>query len=156
MSPDELLLRRLAREIEAELANIERLRFELRDAPSGDDTFSLRGRASVLHDFYTGVERIFIRIAEELDGGVPRGEQWHRQLLQDMSLELPEIRPAVISTETAERLGDYLRFRHVFRNVYGFVLDATRLKPLEENFNRAVDAFLTESRAFAGWLRGEG
>jgi hypothetical protein len=73
-----------------------------------------------------------------------------------MSLELPEIRPAVISTETAERLGDYLRFRHVFRNVYGFVLDATRLKPLEENFNRAVDAFLTESRAFAGWLRGEG
>jgi hypothetical protein len=77
MSPDELLLRRLAREIEAELANIE-------------------------------------------------------------------------------RLGDYLRFRHVFRNVYGFVLDATRLKPLEENFNRAVDAFLTESRAFAGWLRGEG
>jgi hypothetical protein len=33
MSPDELLLRRLAREIEAELANIEWLRSEMRDAP---------------------------------------------------------------------------------------------------------------------------
>ena len=58
MRPDEMLARRLVMEIDVELSALRQLGVELADAPAGDDTFSLRARASILHDFYTGVERI--------------------------------------------------------------------------------------------------
>jgi len=36
---------------------------------------------------------------------------WHLLLLEQMTKEVPGIRPAVISTETWTRLDDYRRFR---------------------------------------------
>ena len=155
MRPDEVLARRIVREIDRELTSIDRLLEEAKQAPGGDDTFTLRGRGSILHDFYTAVERIFVRIAEELNGGVPRGEQWHRQLLDDMALELPGVRPPIISSELAERLGEYLRFRHVFRNVYGFVLESHRLKPLEVRLTAIYDDFYRQIRDFQSWMVGD-
>jgi len=149
-----MLARRLAAEIEAELAALAVLADERRAAPTGTDTYALRARASILHDLYTGVERILMRIAEELNGGVPRGEQWHRQLLKDMTLALAEIRPPVITAELAEALGEYLRFRHVFRNLYGFVLDGERMRPLEEGFDAVLERFVAQIRAFNAWMVG--
>ena len=103
MTPDEAFARRLAAEIEHELEHLEQLREELAAAPRDDDTFTLRARGSVLHDVYSGIERVFVRLAEELDGGVPQGEQWHRRIITDMSLEIPEVRPAVIEPDLAYR-----------------------------------------------------
>ncbi|MFW6388092.1 MAG: hypothetical protein ACOC0B_02345 [bacterium] len=99
MSPDERLVRRLAREIESELSDLERLPNELETTPRTQDSTALRARGSILHDFYTATERIFIRVADELDGGAPKGDHWHAQLLRNMSLDLPDIRPAVITHE---------------------------------------------------------
>jgi hypothetical protein len=154
--PDEVLARRVAREIELEIESINRLRSELASAPAGDDTFALRARGSILHDFYTGVERVFVRLAEEINGGVPRGDQWHRQLVQDMAIAIPDVRPAVISTALAEELGEFLRFRHVFRNVYGFVLQADRLGSLQKKMPGVLEWFVTEIRVFLAWLTGGG
>ena len=154
MRPDEILARRLVAEIQGELGALRRLADELGAAPAGDDTFSLRARASILHDFYVGTERIFVRIAEELNGGVPRGEQWHRQLLQDMALDLPEVRPRVIRAELAAELAEFLRFRHVFRNVYGFVLEAERMRPLEERFGAVLGRLTEDVEAFGAWMIG--
>lgn len=150
-----MLARRLAREIEPELQALQRLGDELRSAPGLDDTFSLRARGSILHDVYTAVERVFVRIAEELNGGVPRGDQWHRQLLHDMALDVPQVRPAVITAELSDRLGEFLRFRHVFRNVYGSVLQAERMAPLEAGLDDVLDQFLTQVQSFCSWMVGE-
>ena len=154
MRPDEILARRVAQEIDLELRSIERLADELQSAPTGDDTFALRARASILHDFYTGVERVFVRLAEEINGGVPRGDHWHRQLLTDMAIAIPEVRPAVISGELADELAEFLRFRHVFRNVYGFVLQADRLGALQAKLPGVLERFLREVRRFMTWLAG--
>lgn len=155
MTSEEAFARRLAAEIEHELERLEKLREELATAPRDDDSFTLRARGSMLHDFYSGIERVFVRIAEELNGGVPQGEQWHRQIVTDMSLKIPGVRPAVIDAALAEELADYLRFRHVFRNVYGSLLQAERMRPLEERLPRVLAAFLTRVRAFLAWMAGE-
>lgn len=152
MTPNEAFARRLAAEIEHELDRLEQLREELAIAPRDDDSFTLRARGSMLHDFYGGIERVFVRIAEELNGGVPQGEQWHRQLITDMSLEIAGVRPAVIDAALAEALADYLRFRHVFRNVYGSLLHAERMRPLEERLPEVLAAFLMQVRAFLAWM----
>jgi hypothetical protein len=151
---DEAFARRLAAEIEHELQGLDALREELAAAPRNDDTFTLRARGSMLHDFYSGIERVFVRIAEELNGGVPQGEQWHRQIVTDMALDIPDVRPAVIDAALAEELGDFLRFRHVFRNVYGSLLQAERMRPLEERLPAVLAAFRRQVRAFLAWMVG--
>ncbi|MFW5686300.1 MAG: hypothetical protein ACOC0O_06575 [Spirochaetota bacterium] len=154
MRPDEVLARRVAREIETELESIERLSGELAHAPDSDDTFALRARGSIIHDFYTGVERVFVRLAEEVNGGVPHGDHWHRQLLHDMEIEIPDVRPAVISAALAHDLDEFLRFRYVFRNVYGFVLQPDRLRALQAKLPTVLARFLAEVRRFLAWLSG--
>ena len=155
MKPDEILARRIAAEVEVELDALDRLADELGGAPRSADTWSLRARGSILHDFYTGVERILIRIAEELNGGVPKGEQWRRQLLADMMVAIPGVRPALIGVDLARELGDYLRFRHVFRNVYGSVLEEDRMQPLENRLPEVCASVVREVRAFLAWMVGE-
>ena len=157
MKLEEVLVRRLAAEIESELGGLDALERELADAPQQDDTYSLRARGSILHDFYNVVERIFVRIASELNGGVPRAAQWHRELVANMALHVPEVRPAVIDPALAEALGEYLRFRHVFRNVYGsVVIEAGRLRPLERRLPATLAAFRERIRAFLAWMPGNG
>ena len=156
MRLEEVLVRRLAAEIESELAGLDELERELANAPRQDDSYSLRARGSILHDFYCGVERVFVRIASELNGGVPRAEQWHRELVRNMTLEIPEVRPAVLDPALAEALGAYLRFRHLFRNVYGSVIEAERLHPLEERLPATLAAFRERIRAFLSWMLGSG
>jgi hypothetical protein len=92
----------------------------------------LRGIGAVLHDFYTGIEHVFETVAPELNGGLPAGAAWHRELLTNVTLDLPGVRPPVLREETAQALDEYLRFRHLFRNVYGFELEWSRLRSLLE------------------------
>lgn len=155
MRLEEVLARRLAAEIDADLANLDGLEREFANRPQRDDTYSLRARGSILHDFYGGVERILVRIARELNGGVPQAAQWHQQLIDDMRLDIPEVRPAVIDSALAGTLGEYLRFRHVFRNVYGSILEADRMHPLERRMPATLASFRQQIRAFLRWMLGD-
>ncbi len=64
MKLDDVLARRLAAETASELESLSLIEQDLADAPRHGDTLTLRGRGSILHDFYSGAERIFVRIAE--------------------------------------------------------------------------------------------
>ena len=79
-------------------------------------TLELRGLGSILHDFYTGIEQIMERIATTFDGELPAGANWHVQFLDRMTSEIESVRPAVLSSDLADALRPYLRFRHLFRS----------------------------------------
>ncbi len=128
---------RLAAAIRLDLARLERVSDEAAQAladfsDAAPSLRELRGTGDIVHDLYTGLERVFERVAVEFDGGVPAGPGWHRQLLESMTLEIASVRPAVLESETATALEEFLRFRHLFRNLYGFDLDWSRLRPLVE------------------------
>ena len=149
-----MLLIRLRAEIEDELESISHLQHDLNECKKlGAVRVALRAKASVLHDFYTGTERIFTKIASELNGGIPNTQQWHTELLHDMSLHLEEIRPPVITTELRDALVPFLRFRHLFRNLYGFSLDPRRLGELADVFPAVLDQLRREIKTFTSWLR---
>lgn len=42
-----------------------------------------------LHGIYTGIERIFEVIATEVDFSLPTGNKWHRDLLDQMTMNSP-------------------------------------------------------------------
>ena len=105
-----------------------------------------------LHDFYTGLERIFAQIAAVVDNNMPSGRDWHRDLLNQMGSALSELRPRVLSAATIQALDEYRRFRHVVRNVYAFEFDATRVEPLINNLHSSFIEVQNELLAFAEFL----
>ncbi len=108
-----------------------------------------------LHGFYSGIERIFERLAETLDGNLPKGENWHQALLVQMSKDVTGIRPAVISLQTLKRLDEYRGFRHVVRNVYTFHFDEAKLEKLVLGAGDTFAQARVEILAFADFLEAQ-
>ncbi len=131
----------LKADIDREMRNLDRLTREmdeiLGEAPEGS-AVKVRAAGSVLHDFYTGVEKIFRQIAVRIDQDLPVGDDWHIQLLQRMAVPIEGIRPQVIDEALESSLEEYLRFRHLFRNIYGFELKWDRCQPLVKNLGKTL------------------
>ena len=84
-----------------------------------------------IHGFYSGVERIFEQIAKQIDRNPPaKSEQWHKNLLQQMSVAIPQVRDAVISPSNLANLDEFRRFRHVIRSHYAYKLDTDKILDL--------------------------
>ena len=77
---------------------------------------------------------------------------WHLLLWEQMTKEVPGIRPAVISTETGTRLYEYRRFRHVVRNVYTRSFDPAKLGKLVHSAPERFARTKAELLAFAAFL----
>ena len=77
------------------------------------DNEALRIIGSMLNDFYTFVENIAKTVAARVDGGIPGGDDWHRELLEQMSLPIPGLRPPLLSGDTVALLNKFRAFRHV-------------------------------------------
>jgi hypothetical protein len=149
-------LSRLASRIRRELDELELVLARIEEgwqrAHRSDDDFYLDGVALNLHGFYSGLERIFSLIAEMIDGSIPQGENWHLLLLQQVTAEIPDVRPAVISGSVSKDLNEYRGFRHVVRNVYTYHFDPEKIEIL---VNKVPDLFIQlklELSAFADFL----
>jgi len=133
----------LNKRIKSELSSVEQTTERILDAWAGVDRFPdqqsyyVDSVALNLHSFYSGLERIFVIIARQLDQVFPSGERWHRDLLEQMAEERLEERPAVLSVRTLDLLDDFLAFRHLIRSLYAFELDVERLRYLIDQLPEA-------------------
>jgi len=119
----------------------------VRCATTTPNDIELSALAAMLHSFYTGIENIFKRIAVEIDGALPHGESWHRELLDAMRRP-SAARPAVISAPLRDRLREYLEFRHVFRQAYAFQLRWDKMSPLVQGCEKTLRQLEAELEAF--------
>ena len=148
----------LAARVRQELASLERVvdRAEraiaaARERPEEQDLY-LDSAALNLHDFYAGLERIFRQVAATIDQSVPTGPEWHRELLRQMNIALPQMRPQVISEETIKTVDEYLRVRHVVQNVYSFEFEPERIQHLVHRLRPFFEQLRVELLAFADFL----
>lgn len=109
-----------------------------------------------LHDFYSGLERVFQQIGITVDGHLPSGADWHRDLLNQMQDEMTDLRPPVLSQETGQSLDEFLRFRHVVRNIYAFRFDPERVQHLVDLMQPVLEQVQTELLAFVSFLERVG
>ena len=116
------------------------------------DDYYLDGVALNLHGFYSGLERIFELIATTVDGTKPDGEHWHQALLQQITSEMPGVRPAVLSIMSSEKLDEYRGFRHVVRNVYTYRFDPSKVEELVKQVPGIFAQVEAELLAFADYL----
>jgi hypothetical protein len=151
-------IRELAADIEVELARLSQLEQEIyrvqdeiaRDSARQDLFYE--NLALKLHNFYTGCEKVLQLVAVELNGGLPSGADWHKRLLDRMSQDR-EGRPHVLTPTTASSLREFLGFRHIVRNLYGFELDPERVAALVRGYPAVWSEVKKDMEAFVSWLK---
>jgi hypothetical protein len=148
---------RLRRQVSVEWEQLQRLIDTHRPllakcATTAPDPIELSALAAMLHSFYTGVENPFKRVAIEVDGSVPGGDTWHRELLDQMAAPTATRSP-VISGSTRDALRPYLQFRHVLRHAYSFDLRWDKMAQLVlrcegtlATLKSELDRYLQETR----------
>lgn len=119
---------------------------------AADQDAYLNSVAFNLHSFYSGLERIFELIAVQIDGGKLESRDWHAELLRQMALELPGLRPAVLRRRSAEQLDELRSFRHLVRNIYAANLAPQRMRPLVETLPDLWVDVRQQLEAFAAYL----
>ena len=138
--------------VEDELVSLERVAQEMGELLAGcaqpPTRTELRAMASILHEFYNGVERIFERIAVGLGEGLSQGSYWHVDLLTQMATSREGARPALIDEPLRARLKDYLDFRHFFRHAYGYTLEWSQMRWKAENLSDTLTVLRDQLGAF--------
>lgn len=106
-------------------ADVRRLAARSRDAPlSNDDCIVI---AAHLHGWYTAFETLLERIARLVDETVPSGASWHSELVAQMCIDVPGLRPRVLDPVLEPSIAELRKFRHFFRNAYVLELDSGRV-----------------------------
>jgi hypothetical protein len=143
----------LIAEIKTEVEKLEKLVQRLATQQGRVDDEEISESAALrLHNFYTGCERVFKLIAAEVNGVLSQSLDWHKRLLNQLALEVPGIRPAVISSATKSALEELLNFRHLIRNIYGFELKSERVKELVQMTVELFPRLAKEIEAFNEFL----
>jgi hypothetical protein len=70
-----------------------------------------------------------------------------------MATNIETVRPAVLNHQLARRLDEYLRFRHLFRNIYGFDLEWERCRELLDDLAVTFELLSQQLAAFDLFLR---
>jgi len=138
-------------DIEVSLRKAEKSWDLAKKAGSNEDAY-LDSVALNMHAFYSGLERLFELIARHVDGSLPQGVSWHRDLLYQMADDALDVRPAVISEDIARELDQYRRFRHLVRNVYTMSLEAEKISGLVECLAEIWPKLFAELEAFSRFL----
>lgn len=115
------------------------------------DYFEISAFGYLLHNFYNACENLLLRIASVFENTVDK-EEWHKDLLLRMKLEIENIRPQVIKGELAPILDEYRRFRHLFRHAYSIQLDWEKINPLIIKLEKAKGLFIDDINRFIKFI----
>jgi len=122
------------------------------EAAVWNDYLDLLAVGAVLYSIYNAFEAYFLRVAKFFENNVDQ-LSWHRDLLDRMTLDIPGVRPALISDKgLAERIDELRRFRHVFRNLYKTRLTGPKLRIVNEAAKGCYEDFLPLHETFIRWL----
>lgn len=148
-------LRRLARDIEADVAVVDELGAAVASIAQRSGSLGPEGEAFLavkLHAWYTALESLLERIARIVEGSLPSGPAWHQELLRSATLPLPGVRPPVLRSELLAPLSGILAFRHFLRHAYAVALDEARLRHHAETVAATQPAVRADLRAFGSSL----
>jgi hypothetical protein len=136
----------------SEWTNVRAAAAKAQAAYAEGGAYNIDAAALSLHGFYSGTERILEWIARQVDGTLPQGPAWHRELLDQMTLDAPGVRPPVLQKDTAKQLEEYLGFRHVVRNLYTWELDTTKVERLIKRLPHTLQAVEKDLETFGHFL----
>lgn len=125
--------------IEAEYEAIENSLSLLPNRPiSNLSKLEIAGLATLIHNFYNGVENILKQIFQLKSIKIPTGLSWHQELLLKAKNE------NIVSEKLADKLKEFLGFRHFFTHAYALDLHPSRIESLIEKIVETFNEFKEE------------
>ena len=79
-------------------------------------------------------------------------DRWHQELLEQMKIAVPNVRPAIIDSNLYQQLKAYLGFRHVVRNNYTHRLDPRLIQVNVDSLEECYQQVLTAMNDFCMFL----
>ncbi len=148
----------LRAELEADLATVEAVAekyglVKAKLAQIEPDEFDHIALAYTIASLYSAMENYFFRVAKAFENRLD-ASRWHRHLLERMAIEVPGVRPAVLTAEERDRIDELRAFRHVFRHLYHRTIDVEKLQIVDRRVPAALDAFRSAHHRLLGRLRG--
>jgi uncharacterized protein YutE (UPF0331/DUF86 family) len=98
----------------------------------------LAGVATLLSNFYNGIENILKQVLRKRSITILEGASWHQNLIQFAKKE------QIISGPLADKIKEYLGFRHFTAHAYAFNLDPQRLEDLAAGVGEVFEEFKLE------------
>ena len=138
-----------------ELAKLTKHAIDRHDAILSDDWEAMTAASAGLHNVYNGMEDILVNIAKDVDDSVPDGSSMHQDLLDQMAVEIPGIRQALLSDELLGDLTELKGFRHLVRHRYGIELIGSKVMENVERMGRAFPEFVAALEALEEALLAE-
>ena len=108
-----------------------------------------------MHNVYNGIEDILLNIAKDVDGSVPEGSSMHQDLLDQMAVDIAEIRQALLSDEALKDLTELKGFRHLVRHRYGMDLIGSKVMENVQRMERTFPVFVAALEALEDALLAE-
>ena len=128
----------------------DRVAERLQGLPGGGEAIDSMGYQ--LHNLYGAFEQVFEEVARFFENRIDDAA-YHADLIRRMQLDIRGVRPAVLSVETASRLDELRRFRHLFRHAYAADLDPARVTALAAEVPGIRSAFARDIERFLSALR---
>jgi len=128
-------------DVQAQLNLIKKVDERLKERANhlqDDDSILLESIAYQIHNLYSAIEDLLKLIANYFENNISNSSQWHSLLLQRMTIIVPQVRPAVLGSETYTLLNALRGFRHFFRHAYGATIEYEQLK---SNLDKALNVF---------------
>ncbi len=108
--------------------------------------------AGILENYYICLETIFFRISQHFENNLS-AHQWHRDLLEKMTIDIEGVRIAAVSGESYPRLLELLKFRHFRRYYFEMEYDWDRLEFLRKKLSEVHALIKRDLEHFLGFLK---
>lgn len=122
------------------------------NAAESDDEFLYAALGYTIHNLYNAIESYFYRVAKFFENELGEAD-WHKTLVDRMTLDIQGLRPAVIDLEAARTIDELRRFRHLFRNLYKTPLIPAKVRFANEAAHGVVHVMTTSHERFDGFLQ---
>jgi hypothetical protein len=116
------------------------------DSNTSEDALILIGY--YISGIYSNFEDIFLKVARVFENKLEDPTQWHTELLNRMSLDVEEVRPALISKKSKVCLDELRKFRHMFRFSYAFELDWEKMLLVVRRWNQCSQQIFKDVENF--------
>lgn len=102
--------------------------------------------------FYTSIEDMFKQIAKAFENHIQDLSTYHKELLVRLNTAIPNIRPALIRSETFQLLDKIRSFRHFIRHAYDCELEEKELKIIQKRLHNEFHLFLDDLKVFRKYI----